>query len=356
MTDMPRELSKIIEEVQPLDVGAVEAARARHGTLTKPAGSLGRLEEIGIQLAGITGTVRPKITHKAIIIAAADHGVAAEGVSAFPSEVTGQMVANFLAGGAAINVLARRAGARVLVVDFGVASPLRPSEGLVQRSLGPGTANMAKEHAMTRDQAVRAILTGVEILEAQRLQGLDLVAAGEMGIANTTAASAVVAALVGVHPETVTGHGTGIDDAAWRRKVDVISQAIERHAPDRSDPIDVLARVGGFEIAGIAGIVLGAARARIPLVLDGFIASAGALAAVRLCPAVREYLIPSHRSVERGHQVIFNELGLEPLFDLKMRLGEGTGAALAMQMVEAAACILDEMATFGEAGVSGASS
>ncbi len=352
MTGLAARLQAIIDGVQPLDSAAMAAARERHKKLTKPPGSLGRLEDLSVQLAGISGSARPRMERKAVIIAAADHGVAAAGVSAYPQAVTGQMVANFLAGGAAINVLARRAGARVVVVDFGVATPLAPAEGLVSRSLGAGTMNLADGPAMSREEALTAILAGVDVFDAQHAQGLDLVAAGDMGIANTTAASAVVAALTGVPVHEVTGQGTGLDAATWRHKVAVIEQSLERNAPDPADAVDVLAKVGGFEIAGIAGILLAAARARVPFVLDGFIASAGALAAVRLCPAARDYIIPSHRSVERGHRAVFEALAMEPLFDLRMRLGEGTGAAMAMQIIEDAACILDEMATFAEAGVS----
>lgn len=336
-------------------------ARAREAALTKPAGSLGRLEDLAIQLAGILGTERPRLARKAIVILAADHGVTAEGVSAYPAEVTPQMVANFLAGGAAINALAGGVGARVTVVDLGVRGAIpEPPAGadgptLLRHPLGPGTANAARGPAMGRETAQRAIAVGLAVAGAEVGRGLDLLGVGEMGIGNTTAASAIVAALTGLPPERVTGHGTGVTGAAYARKIAVVARMLATNRPDPADPLDVLAKVGGFEIAGLVGLLLGAAAARIPVVLDGFITGAAALAAVALCPALRPYLIAAHRSAEPGHAIVLDALGLTPLLDLGLRLGEGSGAALAFGLVDGAARQLAEMATFAEAGVSGGS-
>ncbi|MBI3964839.1 MAG: nicotinate-nucleotide--dimethylbenzimidazole phosphoribosyltransferase [Chloroflexi bacterium] len=365
-------IEETIAGIEPLDAGAADLARSRQATLTKPAGALGRLEELSIQLAAITGSPRPRFERKAVIVLAADHGVTAEGVSAYPSAVTPQMVANFLAGGAAINVLARQAGARVTVVDVGVAGPIpgldqsassasapvsedarQVRTRFVSHRVAAGTRNFAAEPAMTREQAWRAVETGIEALEAEVERGLDLVATGEMGIGNTSAATAIVAALCRVPVPLVTGRGTGLDDAGLAHKARVIAAALDRHLPDPQDPIDVLSKVGGFEIGAIAGVVLAAARRRIPVVSDGFISGAGALLAVSLAPPCREFLIAGHRSVESGHAVTLERLGLHPLLDLQLRLGEGTGAVLAFHLVDAAARILDEMATFADAGVAG---
>lgn len=340
-----------IAAVQPLDASAMEQSRQRQQQLTKPAGSLGRLEELAIQLAGITGQVRPAIQRKSVVVMAADHGVTAEGVSAYPAAVTPQMVYNFLRGGAAINALARHANASVTVVDIGVAADLQHPD-LVVHKVAYGTANMASGPAMTRDQAVEAIIFGIEIMEHLAQEGVDLVATGEMGIGNTTASSAVTAAITGVPIAAVTGHGTGISDEQLVHKVQVIERALACNRPDPTDPLDVLAKVGGLEIAGLVGVILAAAARRVPVVVDGFISGAAALVAVGLCPAARNHLIAGHTSVERGHRVILNRLGLTPLLDLELRLGEGTGATLAMHIIEAATRAHDEMATFAEAGVS----
>jgi len=337
--------------IRPLDEEAMRRARERQAILTKPAGSLGRLEEIAIRLAGITGDPTPSVAHKAVIVLAGDHGVAREGVSAYPAEVTPQMVLNFLRGGAAINALAGAVGARVVVVDVGVAADLA-HPGLVSRKVARGTANMAAGPAMTREHALDAILAGMDALEGEAARGLDLVATGEMGIGNTTAASALTAALAGRPVAEVTGRGTGIDDARLAHKVAVIERAIAVNRPDPADPLGVLAALGGLEIAGLVGVILAAAARRIPIVLDGFIASAAALVAAEWFPAAREYLFAGHVSVERGHGAILEWLGLAPLLDLGLRLGEGTGAALAMGLIEAAARAHREMATFAEAGVS----
>jgi nicotinate-nucleotide--dimethylbenzimidazole phosphoribosyltransferase len=310
------------------------------------------LEEIGVWLAGVTGDPLPEIRRKVIVTAAADHGVAAQGVSAYPREVTAQMVGNFLAGGAAINVLARQVGARVVVVDAGVAAELPPAAGLVSRRAGPGTADMSQGPAMGRRQALACLEAGIELGEAEVAQGADVVGVGDMGIANTAAASAVVAAITGLSVAAVTGRGTGLSDEGLQRKVAVIEQALAQNAPDPRDALDVLAKVGGFEIGFLGGVMLGVAAAHRPVVLDGFITGAAALIACGLCPRLTDYLLASHLSVEPGHRLALEHLGLKPVLDLGMRLGEGTGAALGIFLAEAAARILREMASFAQAGVS----
>lgn len=341
----------ILASITPLDQGAMEAARTRQQELTKPAGSLGRLEEIAIQLAGITGQPKPEVRRKAVIVMAGDHGVTAEGVSAYPAEVTPQMVYNFLRGGAAINALAKFAGARVLVVDIGVAADVTHPE-LVSRKVAYGTANMAKGAAMTREQMVEAILVGVDVFEAQFEQGIDLVATGDMGIGNTTASSAIAAALLGKPVSSVTGRGTGINDEQLTHKIEVIERALEQNRPDLRDAFDVLMKVGGFEIAGLVGVIIAAAARRVPVVIDGLISGAAALLAVEMQPIIRDYLFAGHRSVEQGHRLMLEHMRLAPLLDLNLRLGEGTGAVLAMSIIEAALRAHNEMATFAEAGVS----
>ncbi len=350
MTDL---LDQTMRHVRPLDADAMRASEARQLQLTKPPKALGRLETLSIQLAGIQGRPDPVIEHKAIAVMAADHGVTAEGVSAFPAEVTPAMVLNFAAGGAAINVIGRHVGARVIVTDVGVNADLSAAEGVRHRKIRMGTANMAQGAAMTRDEALRAIEAGIALVEEELERGLDIIATGEMGIGNTTAASAVIAALTGEPVEKVTGRGTGISAEALPAKVAVIEKALAANAPDAADPVDVLAKVGGLEIAAMTGVFLGGAAHRVPVVMDGFISAAAALAAVRLCHECVDYILPSHVSIEKGHQVVLDELGLVPLFDLQMRLGEGTGAALSMSIIEAAARILGEMATFESAGVAG---
>lgn len=345
-------MQHLAASIAPLDAEAMAAARARQDQLTKPTRSLGRLEELAVQLAGITGSAVPQIpSRKAVVVMAADHGVATEGVSAYPREVTPQMVLNFLAGGAGINVLARVAGARVIVVDMGIATELPPHPDLRVVRVGPGTRSFAHEPAMTRAQAEAAVSAGVSILQREREEGLDLVATGDMGIGNTTAASAVVAALTGRPPAEVVGRGTGIDDETYARKVRVVEAALALHSPDPADAVDVLSKVGGFEIAGLAGVIVAAAGLRIPVLLDGFISGAAALVAASLAPACVPYMIAAHRSVEIGHRVVLDRLGLRPLLELDLRLGEGTGAALAMPIVEAAVRAHREMATFAEAHV-----
>lgn len=341
-----------MRQVKPLDRDAMRQAQARQDTLTKPQGSLGRLEELSIQVAGITGQARPRIEDKVIVTMAGDHGVVAEGVSAYPSEVTVQMVYNFLRGGAGISVLACHMGARVVIVDMGVTGELEPHPDLVNRKVAFGTRNMAQGSAMSHAQAIQAIEAGIEVVEQELVKGMDIVGVGDMGIGNTTLASAITAAITGAPVAEVTGRGTGIDDEQLRHKIEVIEQALALNQPDPDDPLDVLAKVGGFEIGGIAGVAIGAAAHHIPVVLDGFIAGAGALIAVELAPQVKDYMIAAHCSVEIGHRLILDHLGLTPLFYLGLRLGEGTGAALGISIVEAAVKILNEMATFSQAGVS----
>lgn len=343
-------IDDISATIKPLDNEAMQQAHARQQQLTKPPGSLGRLEELAIQIAGMTGRPLPTAERKAVIVMAADHGVTIEGVSAYPSVVTAQMVLNFLQGGAAINVLAKLAGARVVVVDIGVASDLQHPDLLI-RKVAPGTANIATGPAMTQAQAINAVQVGIDIFQAQFHQGLDLVATGDMGIGNTTASSAITAVLIGVPVSEVTGRGTGISDEQLVHKIAIIEQAIARNKPDPTDPLAVLASVGGLEIAGLVGVILASASHRIPVVIDGFISGAAALVAVKLCPGVRDYLIAAHKSVERGHRLILDYLGLTSLLDLGLRLGEGTGAVLAMSIIEAALHTHTEMATFAEAGV-----
>jgi len=345
-------IQQTLQRIEPIDEGLILAAQRRLDNLTKPIGSLGRLEALACRLVAITGDENPTFNQKRIITIAADHGVVGEGVSAYPQEVTAQMVRNFLSGGAAINVLARHAGAEVVVADFGVAVELEPHPNLVSRKIGFGTRNIVHEPAMAREQAIAAIEAGIEIALREIESGANLIGTGEMGIGNTTPSSAITAVFTGASVAQVTGRGTGVDEMTLQRKIDVIERAIELHRPNPSDPIDVLAKVGGFEIGGIAGVILASAAHRVPILVDGFISTAGALIAGALQPDVRGYLISAHCSAEIGHRIALDFLGLEPILELELRLGEGTGAALAMPIVEAGAKILAEMASFDEAGVS----
>jgi nicotinate-nucleotide--dimethylbenzimidazole phosphoribosyltransferase len=339
-----------IAAIPPLDERTMAAARARQDRLTKPPGSLGRLEELSIWVAGVRSDPAPILRDKVIVTAAADHGVAGAGVSAYPAEVTAQMVLNFLRGGAAVNVLARHVGARVLVVDAGVATDLPPHPDLIVRKVAHGTADFSRGPAMSRNQALTTIEAGIAAA-TDDAAGAEIIGVGDMGIGNTTASAAIAAVLTGHRVETVTGRGTGIDDDRFRHKVAVIEQALRLNEPDPADPLDVLAKVGGYEIAFLAGVMIGAAATRRPVVLDGFITGAAALIAVGCAPQVQPYLIASHRSVEPGHQAILDHLGLRPVLDLGLRLGEGTGAALAIGVIDGAMKLLTEMATFDEAGV-----
>ena len=346
-------LDEAIAAVRPPDARASKAARARQLALTKPAGSLGTLERLHVQLAGIRGTTLPRVDAPCIVVMAADHGVAAEGVSAYPRRATGEMVRNFARGGAAINVLAREAGARLVVADLGVAwDDGPPPAEILRRPLGRGTANMTLGPAMDPSLARRGLEVGIEVAHAVTAEGADLLALGDMGIGNTTAAAAIIAASSGQPARAVTGIGTGLEPAGWERKVAAVERALRRNLPRADDPIGALATVGGFEIAGLAGAIIGGAAAGRPVVLDGVIVGAAALLAVGLCPAARPYLIASHRSAEPGHRVALEYLELEPLMDLGLRLGEGSGAALALPLIRAACRLPREMATFDEAGVS----
>ncbi|MBN1122094.1 MAG: nicotinate-nucleotide--dimethylbenzimidazole phosphoribosyltransferase [Anaerolineae bacterium] len=342
-----------LPEIPPYDEQAAAAARQRQNRLTKPTGSLGRLEELSIQLAGIARSAAPRIERKAVVVMAGDHGVVAEGVSAYPQVVTTQMVNNFLNGGAAINVLGRHVGAEIVIVDMGVAADLDPHPDLLVNKIGYGTANIAVGPAMTPAQAVQAIEAGIEIaVSLIEQRQIDIVGTGEMGIGNTTPSAAIAAAITGQPPAEVVGRGTGIDDAGLARKAAVVERALEANNPNPEDGLELLHKLGGFEIGGLAGLMIGAASRRVPVVIDGFISTAAAMIAVTLSPGVRPYLIAAHQSQERGHRIMLDWLGLSPLLDMDMRLGEGTGAALAISLAEAACRILSEMATFDDAGVS----
>jgi nicotinate-nucleotide--dimethylbenzimidazole phosphoribosyltransferase len=345
-------IAETIQKITGLSEESMKAARARQDQLTKPSGSLGLMETLSVKIAGITGNHRPRLERKVVAVFAGDHGVVKEGVSAFPQEVTTQMVYNFLRDGAAINVLARHIGARVIVVDAGVAADLKEHPGLVIQKAGYGTNNITEGCAMTKEQAEKSLLTGIGIIKTEKEKGLDIVALGEMGIGNTTPSAAIASAITGLPVEKVTGKGTGIDNEQRDHKISVIKKALELHKPHLSDGLDILQRLGGFEIGAIAGAVLGAAALKIPVVIDGFISTAGALIAHSLCPGVSPYIIASHVSAETGHVAMLSHLQATPLFDLHMRLGEGTGAALAVDLADAACKLLDQMATFEEAGVS----
>lgn len=344
-------LTKLLSIVALPDPGAEIEVRRRLDQLTKPPGSLGRLEELAVRLAAISGVCPPPLRDPVIFTLAGDHGVVAQGVSAYPQIVTAQMVENFLRGGAAVNALARHAGARVVVADLGVAAPLPRHPDLRDCKIAPGTADMTCGPAMTREQAVRAVEAGIALVETERARGADLIGTGEMGIGNTTAASALVVVLTGAAVESVTGPGTGVDAAGRRRKIEAIRRALDLNRPDPADALDTLAKVGGFEIAGLVGVILAGAAYRMPVVLDGFIAGAAALTAVRLKPEARGALLAAHRSAEPGHARVLKALGLEPYLDLGMRLGEGTGTALCISLARAARAVLSEMATFKSAGV-----
>ncbi len=347
-------LHELIATVQPVDAAFTVDAQERLDSLTKPPGSLGRLEELAARVAIVQRDVRPTAAPSAIVLMAGDHGVVVEGVSPYPQDVTWQMVANFSAGGAAINQLAGHAKATLVLVDIGVATDTTAFTGVVQAKVRPGTANMAEGPAMTREEAAEALLVGARTASDLQAQGVRLIGTGEMGIGNTTAASALTVALTGVDAAGVVGRGTGLDDAGVARKTEVIRRALEVNKASSMDPLGVLAAVGGLEIAGMAGVMIGAASVGCCVVADGFISGAAALVALRLCPELGGYLFPSHRSAEPGHTVVLDALGLEPVLELDMRLGEGTGAALAIEIIGAACAVMSGMATFAEAGVSGA--
>lgn len=351
------QLNTILSNINSVNGKFIEQAQKRLDSLTKPQGSLGRLEEFAKQLVSITEDPMPALDKKAVFTFAGDHGVADEGVSAFPRAVTPQMVLNFLNGGAGINVLARHAGADVVVVDIGVDfdfgnAVARNDVPLLIKKIVPGTRNMRRGPAMTRDEAERCIDVGIELAAEYAGRGYRMFGTGDMGIANTTPSSAICAVLTGRSVEEITGRGTGINDAVWSHKVQVIRDSISVNRPDPSDAVDVLSKVGGAEIGGIAGLILGAAANRVPVVVDGFISTAGALIAYCIEPRTRDYMFSAHMSQEVGHRAMLEKMGLRPVLDLDLRLGEGTGAALAMLIIEAGLKIYKEMATFGEAGVS----
>jgi nicotinate-nucleotide--dimethylbenzimidazole phosphoribosyltransferase len=345
-------LEEVCRTIRPVDPRWLAAAESRQRTLTKPPGSLGYIETIGSRMAAIAESDRPSVMKKRIYVMAADHGVTLEGVSAYPREVTHQMVVNFLTGGAAINVLARHSGIEVEVVDAGVDYDFPPNSGLLDRKISLGTSNMAAGPAMSRDQAIRAISNGVDLARVAKSDGVNIVGIGEMGIGNTTAASAITALLTGGEIDDVTGRGTGVDDQMLAQKRRVIRRAIDANRPDARDSLDIVQKVGGFEIAVMMGLTLGAAAERIAIVADGFISGAAAALAVGACPATRDYLFLGHLSAEPGHRALLEYIGGRPILDLGMKLGEGTGAALAIHIIEASTRILSEMATFDEAGVS----
>jgi nicotinate-nucleotide--dimethylbenzimidazole phosphoribosyltransferase len=345
-------LKKVIESIKEPDYALAEKTQIRLNNLTKPLGSLGKLEELAKDISGMSAKLMPVLKNKVIFTLASDHGVTDEGISAYPKAVTAQMVYNFLKGGAGINVLGRHAGARVIVVDIGVAEDIEPVEGLVVRKMGYGTKNIAIGSAMTYDEAVKTVETGMDIFEDEFKKGIDIICTGEMRIGNTTSSSAITAVFTRKPVVEITGKGAGIDDKALLHKIKVIEKAIAVNRPNPDDAIDVLSKVGGFEIAGLTGIILASAANRVPVVIDGFISGAAALAAYRIAPLSKKYMIASHCSVEKGHKIILDELGLKPILDLNLRLGEGTGAALALCIVEAATKILCQMATFENAKVS----
>ena len=339
-------------KIPPLDPAAAEAAVRRQTMLTKPPGSLGMLEEVSVRLAGMTGRLDPPLDDAVVFTLAGDHGVAAEGVSAYPQAVTGQMVLNFLRGGAAVNVVARQVGARVVVADLGVAADLPADAALKPLRLRAGTDNIVAGPAMSRDEATAAIEAGRQLVTEQLAIGLDVALTGDMGIGNTTPSACLICHFTGLEAAQVVGRGTGVDDAGLARKVETVRRALRVNHEAAADPLGALAALGGFEIAAIVGVILGAASQRRPVLLDGFISTAAALAAAALAPGCRDYLIAGHRSQELGHAAALAGLGLRPLLDLDLRLGEGTGALLALPIVRAAVRVLNEMATFEEAGVS----
>lgn len=346
------ELSAVIATITPTDATAEEAAWARLDNLTKPPRSLGRLEMLAARVGRVQGTDRPSVAKKAVLLMAGDHGVVEEGVAVYPQDVTWQMVANFVGKGAAINQIAESVGADVIVHDVGVIRDLSDMPGVVIRKVAPGTRNMARGPAMTREEAAQAVMVGVQAARDAVAAGVQLIGTGDMGIGNTTPASALTAAFTGADVARVCGRGTGLDDEGVARKVSAVERALEVNGADALDPLGVLAAVGGLEIAALAGVVIGAAEQGTCVISDGFISGAGALAAVRMCPNAADYLFPSHRSVEPGHTVQLEALGMQPVLELDMRLGEGTGAALTMGVIDASCRMLSNMATFDEAGVS----
>lgn len=349
---MPVSIQKTLDQILPIDPSDQDKAQKRLDSLTKPPRSLGRLEELARRYAAIKGIDAPPLPQKCVFIFAADHGIARAGVSAYPPEVTAQMVHNFLQGGAAINVLAKHVDAEIVVVDIGVNFNFQNCPGLTHKKIASGTKNMAEGPSMTRQQVEEALKTGIALAQDAAARGIDVIASGDMGIGNTTPAAAIMSIYGNKTPRQVAGKGTGIDAVTLEKKIHLIEQAIEVNHPNAKDPIDVLAKLGGFEIAGIAGLILGAASKRTPVIIDGLISGAGAVIAYKLNPTVKDYIFTSHQSLEPGHEILFQLLDQPPLFDFGMRLGEGTGAVLAMSILDAAVKIYSQMATFEEAGVS----
>ena len=345
-------ITQTLEKIQPVSPSLLDKAQSHLDSLTKPPGSLGILEELAKRYVAIKKNETPILKKISTVVFAADHGVTAEGISAYPPEVTAQMVTNFLNKGAAVNVLANHINAEVTIVDIGVNFQFESHPNLLDRKIALGTKNFSKESSMTRSQAETSITTGIKIAKESAENGFDILTTGEMGIGNTTPSSAIFSILGNMRVEDVTGRGTGIDDSSLIKKISAIKTGIELHQPDPDDPIDILAKVGGFEIGGIAGLILGAAANKIPIVVDGFISSAGAALALKMSPLAGDYIFPSHRSSEPGHKIFFEMLGHPPLFDLNMRLGEGTGALLAVNLIQSAVKIYNEMSTFKSAGVS----
>lgn len=345
-------LEKTIQSIQLPNTEMYEAAKERLRNQARPAGSLGMLEDVGARLAGIFNTLDVKLTNKLVVTCAGDHGICEEGISLFPSEVTQQMVLNFVGSGASINVLARHAGARVMVADMGVAWDFDPELPIFHKKVRKGTSNFAKGPAMTRDEARKSIEAGIEIVkETLKDEPIHLLGTGDMGIGNTTPSTAIIAVYSGLPLSQITGRGTGLDDDGVKQKIAAIEKGLALNQPNPADPIDVLSKVGGFEIGGLAGLVIGAAAHGIPVVCDGFISTAGALIACELAPSARAYLFSSHNSVEAGHKFMLKHLELEPLLDLRLRLGEGTGAALVMELIDAATRVLIEIKTFEEVAI-----
>jgi len=354
---MNKKIEETIQEIRPINFKLMEKAQEKLDNLAKPQGSLGKLEDFARRIVGISGTLSPAIKRKVIFVMAGDHGVVEEGVSAYPQEVTFQMVYNFIRGGAGINVLARHIGAEILVVDMGVAKDFPPEKGLIIKKIAYATKNIAKGPAMSKDEAERAIIVGIEVFEDElNRKGIDIIGLGEMGIANTTSSSAMVACLTKSKVEEVTGRGTGLNQEQIKNKIKVIKKALEVNKPNPQDGLDVLSKVGGFEIGGLVGCILAAASHRVPIVIDGFISCASALIAIKLAPLARDYIFASHNSMEKGHKIALKYMDKAPMFDLGMRLGEGTGAALAISFIEAGVKILTQMASFEEAGVDNKSS
>jgi nicotinate-nucleotide--dimethylbenzimidazole phosphoribosyltransferase len=350
------ELEEIINKIQPVEDLWIQKARERTAQLVMPTRALGRLHEISERLCGIQKTLKPSVNRKAILIMAGDHGVADEGVSAYPQEVTGAMVQTFLKGGAGINAISRHVGAQVWVVDMGIIPDLDPESidggnWLMLRKIAPGTANLAKGPAMTLKDAEKSIFTGFQLATDLFHQGIELLGTGDMGIANTTPSAAIGSVITGIDPKDMVGRGTGVDDKGYFIKLETVKKGIRINQPNALDALDVLAKVGGYEIGGIAGCILAAAFHRRPVVIDGFISTAGALIAYSLCPQIRDYMFGGHCSEEAGHRNMLKYMGIEPILDLGMRLGEGTGGALSMSIMEGAIRVFNEVLTFDEAGV-----